>query len=65
MTPVTGHRSPALEARATLGGVMTDLAEVRERLPVPAHQAEAVARILDRLAGEVAEAAAMLRKAGQ
>jgi hypothetical protein len=52
MTPAPGLPLPALEARATLGGVITDLAEVRERLPVPAHRAEAVARILDRLAGE-------------
>jgi hypothetical protein len=45
----------------TVGGVLTDLVELAKRLPVPAGQAEATARILDRLAEEITEAAAMLR----
>jgi hypothetical protein len=51
------------EARLTIRGVMTDLLEVSERLPVPAEQAERVARILQRLSEEIAEAAGMLRAA--
>lgn len=52
---------PEVTARATLSGVLTDLREVAGQLPVPADQTEHVARILDRLAEETAEAAAMLR----
>ncbi len=55
------HASPEVQAVVTVGGVLTDLVEVAERLPVPPDQAEPVARILDRLAREIAEAAAMLR----
>jgi hypothetical protein len=47
----------------TVGAVLTDLVEVAERLPVPPGQAEATARILDRLSEEITEAAAMLRGA--
>jgi hypothetical protein len=50
-----------VEAVATMGGVLTDLVELAQRLPVPADQAEIAARILDRLAEEITEAAAMLR----
>lgn len=56
-------RNPEVQAAATIGGVLTDLVEVAEQLPVPSGQAEAVARILDRLAEEIAEAAGMLRAA--
>jgi hypothetical protein len=44
--------------------VLTDLVELAQRMPVPADQAEIAARILDRLAEEITEAAAMLRAAG-
>jgi hypothetical protein len=50
-----------VEAVATVGGVLTDLVEVAERLPVRADQVEPVARILDRLAQEIGQAAAMIR----
>ncbi len=48
-------------AAETVGAVMTDLAEVAGLLPVPPDQAEATARILDRLAGEISQTAGMLR----
>lgn len=51
------------EAAETVGAVMTDLAEVAGLLPVPPDQAESTARILDRLAGEISQAAGMLRGA--
>jgi hypothetical protein len=53
--------APEVAAVQTVGGVLTDLVEVAERLPVPPEQAEATARILDRLSEEITEAAAMLR----
>lgn len=53
--------SPEVAAVETVGGVLTDLVEIAERLPVPRAQAEATARILDRLAEEITEAAAMVR----
>jgi hypothetical protein len=56
--------NPELEAIETVGGVMTDLVEIAERLPVRPDQAERVARMLDRLSEEIAEAAGMLRAAG-
>jgi hypothetical protein len=55
------HASPEVQAVRTVGGVLTDLVEVAEQLPVPPEQAEATARILDRLAEEITEAAGMLR----
>lgn len=45
----------------TLGGVLSDLIELAERLPVPPHQTEVTARILDRLSEELTEAAAWVR----
>jgi hypothetical protein len=57
-------RAAEIEATETISGVLTDLMEVAERLAVPAEKAETVARILDRLAEEIAEAAAMLRTPG-
>lgn len=59
----SGHRSHEVEAVETIGGVMTDLMDVTERLPVRPDQAEATARILDRLSEELGEAAGMLRAA--
>jgi len=58
---MTDHASPEVAAVQTVGGVLTDLVEVAELLPVPPDQAEATARILDRLAEEITEAAGMLR----
>jgi hypothetical protein len=64
---MTDHRArPAadveVEAVATVGSVLTDLVEVAERIPVRhADQAEPIARILDRLAEEISEAAGMIR----
>jgi len=60
---MTDHASSEVAAVETVGGVLTDLVEVAERLPVPPGQAETVARILDRLAEEIGEAAALLRQA--
>jgi hypothetical protein len=54
---------PGVEVTSTLRAVITDLAELVGELPVPADQVEASARILDRLAEEITEAAAMLRAA--
>jgi hypothetical protein len=56
------ERNPEVTAVTTLGGVLTDLVEIAGRMPVPAGQIEHVARILDRLSEEIAEAAAMLRQ---
>jgi hypothetical protein len=55
-------RNPEVTAVQTLGGVLTDLVEIAGRMPVPAGQIEQVARILDRLSEEIAEAATMLRQ---
>jgi hypothetical protein len=55
-------RNPEVTAVQTLGGVLTDLVEIAGRMPVPVGQIEHVARILDRLSEEIAEAAAMLRQ---
>jgi hypothetical protein len=55
-------RDPEVTAVQTVAGVLTDLVEIAERLPVHPDQTEHTARILDRLAEELAEAAAMLRQ---
>ena len=67
--PQTSAPSPApapgelhVQVTSTLGGVLTDLVEVAEWLPVPPSRAETAARILDRLAEEIAEAASLLRQ---
>jgi hypothetical protein len=54
-------RTAEVEAIETIGGVLTDLTEVAERLPVRPDRAEDTARILDRLSEELAEAARMIR----
>jgi len=61
---MTSDRSdgPEVEAVATVGGVLIDLMNIAERLPSAPGQAEALARILDRLSAEIGEAAAMLRR---
>jgi hypothetical protein len=56
-------RTAEVEAIETVGGVLMDLTEVAERLPVRPDQIEKTARILDRLSEEIAEAAQMLRAA--
>lgn len=53
--------SPEVQAVETIGGVISDLVTVTERLPVQPDQAEPVAQILDRLAEEISEAARMFR----
>jgi hypothetical protein len=58
---VRSSKDVEVEAVATVGGILTDLVEVAERLPVRADQVEPVARILDRLGQEISEAAAMIR----
>jgi hypothetical protein len=58
---MTGE-NPAIEAIVTVGSAVTDLVEVAEMLPVPASDTERVARMLDRLSEELAEAAGMLRQ---
>lgn len=59
---MTDHASsPMVQAIQTIGGVITDLVDVAERLPVQPAQAQATARILDRLSEEISEVAAMLR----
>jgi hypothetical protein len=61
MSDLPTRPNPEVEVVETIGGVLTDLLEVAERLPVPADQTERIARILDRLAEELGEAAAILR----
>jgi hypothetical protein len=62
------HRTPDGGAIETVGQALTDLAEVYGRLPMldypgqaDSEQAERSARMLDRLAEELAEAASMVR----
>lgn len=50
-----------VNAIETVRGVLTDLTELAERLPVPPDQAAATARILGRLAEEITEAAGMIQ----
>jgi hypothetical protein len=61
MSDLPTRPNPEVEVVETIGGVLTDLLEVAELLPVPPDQAERIARILDRLAEELGEAAALLR----
>jgi hypothetical protein len=61
---VTDHAGSVVDAIETVGGVITDLVQIAERLPVRPGEAEPVARILDRLAEEISEAAQLLRSAG-
>ena len=56
------ERNPEITAIETIGAVLTDLVEIAGQLPVPGDRIDQVARILDRLAEEIAEAAAMLRQ---
>lgn len=56
------HASSEVAAIETLGQVIGDLVRIAERLPVPGGQAAEIARILDHLAAELGEAAAMIRR---
>jgi hypothetical protein len=56
------HASPEVAAAVTIGSVLTDLVDVAERIPVQPDRAEATARIVDRLAEELTEASAMIRR---
>lgn len=58
---MTGAAGKQTEALATLGGVMTDLTQISSKLSGRPDQAEPLAQLLDRLAVEITEAAAMLR----
>ena len=53
--------TPADDLLEQVRQLVTDLVEVCQRLPVDSTEAEPVAKIMDRLAEECAEAAAMLR----
>lgn len=56
--------SPIVATAATVGGVLADLAALAGRLPSLRNgEAGREAKLLDRLAGELAEAAAALRGA--
>lgn len=54
--------SPQTEAAGTIEGVITDLTRLVTWMPVSQAQHQAAADILDRLAIELCEAAALLRK---
>jgi hypothetical protein len=56
------ERNPEITAIETIGAVLTDLVEIAGQLPVPGGRIDQIARILDRLSEEIAEAAAMLRR---
>jgi hypothetical protein len=61
---VNNHPAPTTPADDLLEHarqLVTDLVELCQRLPVDSTEAEPVAKIMDRLAEECAEAAAMLR----
>ena len=58
----TDMRAASVRAVETVGSVLTDLVEVAEGLPVRLDQAEATARILERLSEELTEAAELLRQ---
>jgi hypothetical protein len=58
--PVTDPARPDVAAAE----ILANHVEVAQRLPVPPSQAEAVARILDRLGEEIREAAGTLRGSG-
>ena len=60
---MSSNGGSATEAMATIGGVITDLKQIAETPPVQPGLAERTAQILDRLAIEITEAAAMLRAA--
>jgi hypothetical protein len=59
--PSSSNATPADDLLEQVRTAVTDLAEVCQRLPVDPAEAERVAKIMDRLGEECAEAAAMLR----
>lgn len=50
-TPALSSGDLQVQVTGTIGGVLTDLVEIAEWLPVPVGRAEVTARILDKLAG--------------
>ncbi|HEY4852235.1 MAG TPA: hypothetical protein VII22_15710 [Streptosporangiaceae bacterium] len=61
MNTSSPNPTPADDLLEQVRQAVTDLAEVCQRLPVDPAEAERVAKIMDRLGEECAEAAAMLR----
>jgi hypothetical protein len=61
VNPSSRTSAPANDLLEQVRQLVTDLVEVCQRLPVDSTEAEPVAKIMDRLAEECAEAAAMLR----
>jgi hypothetical protein len=55
------HSSSQVAAITTIGQVIGDLVKIAERLPTAGDQTGKLAGILEHLADEIAEAAAMLR----
>jgi hypothetical protein len=60
-TPRPSVSTPANDLPESVRQTVTDLMEVCQRLPMDSAEAEPVAKIMDRLSEECAEAAAMLR----
>ena len=60
---MTDQASSVVEAIKAVGGVITELVQIAERLPVRPGEADPAARILDRLAEQISEAAQLLRSA--
>jgi hypothetical protein len=61
---VTDHAKPEAATAESVSGVHSEHAEATQWQPVPSSQAEAVARVLDRLSNEIRQAAVMLRSTG-
>ncbi len=60
---MTDQASSVVEAIKAVGGVITELVQIAERLPLRPGEADPAARILDRLAEQISEAAQLLRSA--
>jgi hypothetical protein len=61
VNPSSRTSAPADDLLEQVRQLVTDLVEVCQRLPVDSAEAEPVAKIMDRISEECAEAAAMLR----
>ena len=59
--PSSSNATPADDLVESVRSAVIDLGEVLQRLPAAPAEAERVAKIMDRLGEECAEAAAMLR----
>jgi hypothetical protein len=57
---MTDHVRAVVDAIEAVGGVIIELAQIAGRLPVRPREADPIARLLDRLAGQVSEAAQLL-----